>query len=175
MGWYRDLMHGVGKAIPNEFSKTASVGKHIPYIGQAMQAVGSVDAYATGYADMRDKGSSPMEAQFGAVQHGMRPAMGQSVDPGYYGSPNVNRDAWNTIGQLGNLGSFGGGGFSPNVGGLQGIMNNPYLFGSNTSDVTVVDDDGEILSYREYLQKQSLGDTKYGGAMDFILNPGRMR
>jgi hypothetical protein len=102
-----------------------------------------LDAYATGYADARDKGAEPMEAQAVAMQHGAKPVMGQGVDPGFYGSPNVNRDIWNIMGQIGNLGSFGTGMdggtmFSPNQGNIMGILDNPYFFKENpiTGDPT---------------------------------------
>ena len=128
MGWFQDTMETVGKAIPNEVSKLNSITKWIPYVGQASQVISSIDAGATAYGDTGDFGASFPAAMSGFFG---------STDPGYYGSGgDINRDIWNTIGQIGNVfGGVGGGLATGNYMGagqsVLGMFDNPYLFGRN--------------------------------------------
>lgn len=134
MGWFKDLSETVGKAIPNEFAKSNSWAKYIPFWGQISQIVGGVDAGTTSYADKRDRGAGSGESLFAAGQNMYSGALG-SRDPGIHGSPNVNRDPWNMAGQVGNLFSVGAGNqVSPNYGSILNIANNPYFNKSADKD-----------------------------------------
>lgn len=128
----QNTAEAIGKAIPNEFSKVASVLKYVPYVGQAMQILGAVDSATTGYSDVKDRGGSNSQALQAGFQGGVQVASGGAQDPGRYGSPNVNRDPWNMVGQTGNYLSFNGSTVSPNMGGFIGLTqkDNPYFFKS---------------------------------------------
>ena len=137
--WFTNLQESIGKAIPNEFSKMNSWTRYIPGIGQYLSILSAIDNGATAYSDIIERGGSGTQAFQGGGQGIMAGMTGASQDPGRYGSPNVNRDAWNTVGQVGNyftLGQqgsgLGGSGVSPNYGGLIGLFSkdNPYFFKS---------------------------------------------
>jgi len=115
MGWLNKTLGKIGKWIPNEFSKSNSWAKYVPYVGWLSQAVGGVDAAATAYDDVGDRGGNEYDKWSKLFEGGMAGYSGS--DPGRYGSPNVNRDAWNMIGQI-----------IPSIMDFQNIGQNSYLF-----------------------------------------------
>lgn len=90
----RKTAGAIGKAIPNEFSKLNSFLKYIPYLGQANQVISSIDTGATAYGD-----TGNFQTAINAGKGGFY----GSRDPGFYGSPNINRDWANITGQWGNV------------------------------------------------------------------------
>lgn len=160
-------MESVGKAIPNEFSKVAGVARYIPYVGQAIQIMGAIDSGATGYSDVKERGGSNSQALQAGAQGAIQVASGGSQDPGRYGSPNVNRDAWNMVGQTGNYIRFGSNGVSPNMGGIMGLTqkDNPYFFKST-----------DKKNVENWYTKQNATGSPYGNgtpvrASDIYANP----
>lgn len=132
MGSFRDITvdisEDIGKAIPNEISKTNAWLQYIPYIGQASQVLSASDNFFTAYGDT--EGDLEVATKAGIQGYS------SSSDPGRYGSGgDVNKDVWNTIGQVGNLFSFSKGSStsgtsaSVNTQNAMGVFDNPYLFG----------------------------------------------
>ncbi len=167
MGWWKKTMETIGKAIPNEISKTASVTKWIPVIGPYLQAIGGIDAAATAYGDTGDWGKMAGAA--------LNAGMGYGQDPGQYGGDgSVNRDIWNTIGQVGNIGrqltgtiaGAGAGndyhkifGAAKGVNTGVGIFSNPYLFGGG--------EEQDTFEVPEYVPPQT-GGAAEAGMYDFL-------
>ena len=168
MGFFTKVLGAVGKAIPNEVSKVNSVTKYIPYVGQVSQLVSGLDAAATGYSDTRERGGTGAQAIANALQGGSSGFMG-SVDPGQYGSPNINRDVFNLVGQAGNMFTMDGGKPQFNTRGLPDILNNPYFF--KQPDITGTEPEpetrldrlirarrmGELASIEQAIMSNNLG------------------
>ena len=119
------FLETIGKALPNEFAKLASITKYVPVIGQALGIIGGIDTAATTYSDLEDdegpptrEGWNSMNSILAALQGGVSTATGTGTDPGKYGSPDVNKDWANWIGQTGNLASITG-----LLNGLSGLTN----------------------------------------------------
>jgi hypothetical protein len=144
--WLVRVNEAIGKAIPNEMSKGSSVWQYIPYIGQAVKALGAVDAGATAGSDYynqgKDLGNAP--SWYDSMNMGVQGAYGSWMggsDPGMYGSSgNKLKRGWvdymNLAGGL--YGSLGGGskgfGGKANAGGIAGAGLNIYDATQGDSD-----------------------------------------
>jgi len=180
-GWFTDIMESIGKAIPNEISKTNSVTKYIPGWGQVLQVIGAIDSGSTAYSDVEERGGSGREAMMAGGQSAMSNMSGQGVDPGRYGSPNVNRDWANMIGQTANYFNYTqGGGVSPNMGGLMNIQSNPYFFkGTDKQNVenwvTRTDQTGSPYGTsisQDYIDRQRLASSPETGSVNIPYDQG---
>lgn len=120
--WMRDVAERTGKIIPNEFSKLNAFSKFTGPFAPYLEATAGIDRAATAYGDTGDAGLALQEGVLG---------IGSSSDPGKYGSSgHVNKDIWNTIGQIGNYlpSPNPSGGYSMGKNPLDSL-NDPYLFG----------------------------------------------
>lgn len=109
MGFLRKAADWVGKAIPNEISKTNSFSKYtqyIPYFGPflsaAQKGVSAIDNAATAYGDERENGGGDLGTAIYGAQLGIQ---GRSASPGDYrtGYQNLQgRNFFDVAGQIGN-------------------------------------------------------------------------
>lgn len=122
----RDIADWIGKAIPNEISKTNGLSKYtqyIPMVGPALslaqKGLSAVDNAATAYGDEKENGGGNWGI---AINGAMKGIQGQSASPGDYKTGYVNqsgRNFFDIFGQVLNYmpsyssgdsgGSYGGG------------------------------------------------------------------
>jgi hypothetical protein len=105
MGWFKKFMGNVSDWIPNEISKTNSITKYIPVVGQFTQGISAADRFAETYSNTG--------SWIPSLKHGATGFMGTAADPYAYSPKNkagFTNDWWLNAGKLGNIGGavYGG-------------------------------------------------------------------
>lgn len=100
MGWFKKFMGNVSDWIPNEISKTNSITRYIPVVGQFTQGLSAMDRFAETYSNTGSWAPS--------LQHGATGFMGTASDPYAFSPKNragFTNDWWLNAGKIGNFGN----------------------------------------------------------------------
>ena len=160
----------VGKAIPDEISKTSSWTRWIPYIGPFLQAIGQIDRTATAYADtndvLKEAGVDKKKRRRASWQNAFNEATNFNAgDPGRYGSPPESGDWMEYAGQAGNLFS------AAKSGNAQGALGNiQNIYGEATRDTNLVEQQYPQYFGTPQVQYQDYNAVPYNAY--YAPNPG---
>jgi hypothetical protein len=135
--WDIEVTEAIGKALPNTFAKLGGYLRYIPYIGQALQVIGALDAGAQSYADTAERLDEETEMPWAQTRQraasnaarSVMEALGGYNNPGKYGSKGKPDYQWDDYAGMASTlwsGYKGGGGGWGGLANMRGPGMNIY-------------------------------------------------